>query len=427
MRQQPAPPLPRGRRQRGVTLIEAMVAMVIMAFGMVALIGLQGQMRRSADLAKQRGEALRLAQQQMEQLRSFSVLTAQNTDPPDTLAFDDIVTPDNPTVGAGDPESNAVYTLTRTVTPVVEQAMTGQPATVTRLSLRVIVEWIDRANDAQRVQLDSFINRAAPGLSGSLTVPPSASPTRRPGERVATIPTGAKDLGQGTSVFVPGPNATVAWVFNNYTGMVVGVCTNIAMGTSSASLNLADVSSCSGNASAVLLSGFVRYSFASPPDSAAPASSALALPLQMAISALGGSPAPVPASAHQCFDDAPASGNAQPMPFVSYYCIVYPNTAATPPSWSGRLDITGLPLGGSNLKICRYTADYDGNGTISNNEHPLDYLAVTGSLSRQNFLVVRATDACPAGHRVDPSQGYFSDTRTLEHQPQPSPSQPSQP
>ena len=53
------------RRQAGVTLIEAMVALLIMAFGMVALVGLQSNLRRSADLAKQRGEAIRIAQQQL--------------------------------------------------------------------------------------------------------------------------------------------------------------------------------------------------------------------------------------------------------------------------------------------------------------------------------------------------------------------------
>src|SRR5205814_684705 len=67
--------LPVGRRsQRGATLIEALVALMVMSFGMVALVGLMGNLRRSSDVAKQRREAMRLGQAEWGALRSFSVL-----------------------------------------------------------------------------------------------------------------------------------------------------------------------------------------------------------------------------------------------------------------------------------------------------------------------------------------------------------------
>ena len=44
---------------RGVSLIEAIVAMAVMAFGMVAIVGLQGTLRQNSDIAKQRSEVER--------------------------------------------------------------------------------------------------------------------------------------------------------------------------------------------------------------------------------------------------------------------------------------------------------------------------------------------------------------------------------
>ena len=61
--------------QRGVTLIEALVALMVMAFGMVALVGLMSNLRRSTDVAKQRSEAMRLAQAELASpARNYSVL-----------------------------------------------------------------------------------------------------------------------------------------------------------------------------------------------------------------------------------------------------------------------------------------------------------------------------------------------------------------
>ena len=64
--------------QHGVSLVEALVALAIMAFGMLGLVGMQASMRANADLAKQRSEAVRLAQQQMEAWRGYGTLTTYN-------------------------------------------------------------------------------------------------------------------------------------------------------------------------------------------------------------------------------------------------------------------------------------------------------------------------------------------------------------
>ncbi|MCV2368817.1 type IV pilus modification PilV family protein [Roseateles oligotrophus] len=384
----------------GVALIEALVALLILAFGMLALVGLQGNLRRGADLSKQRGEAIRLAQKEMETLRAYSVLTHPDPVNPvaGVLAFADIASQSN--ADAGDPNSNAVFALTRSVSPWPQDQ---SPQT----AVRVRVDWLDRAAGPQFVMIDSVISRADPGLSAALTVPPTSLTVHRPAGRESSIPVGAKDLGNGRSVFVPTSIDTVAWVFNNLSGIIVGKCT-VATGTLAAGLTPTDVLSCSNNAFGYLLSGFVRFSFTSPPDSSSPNSAALALDVGLI---------DMP-PAHECYDDS-AQVTAASGSTISYYCIVYPNNAV-PAVWSARLNLAGISLaaGDPNPRmICRYSADYDGNGAISNAEHPASYVNVGGALARQNFLVINAAESCPAGHAVDPAAGFFTNTATVQHQP----------
>ena len=69
--------------QRGVSLIEAIVAMAVMAFGMMAIVGLQTTLRQNSDIAKQRSEAVRIAEEAIEQWRGYST-------PSPPAAYDDI-------------------------------------------------------------------------------------------------------------------------------------------------------------------------------------------------------------------------------------------------------------------------------------------------------------------------------------------------
>src|SRR6478736_274233 len=93
-------------RPRGIGLIEALLALLAMAFGMVALVQLQSHMRRSADQARQRGEAMRLAQQHLEQLRDYALLTPAYTG----------IASQAPGADIGDPEGSTRFSLSRTVT-----------------------------------------------------------------------------------------------------------------------------------------------------------------------------------------------------------------------------------------------------------------------------------------------------------------------
>ena len=397
--------------QHGVTLVEALVALLIMSFGMLALIGLQSNLRRSVDLARQRGEAMRLAQQEIERMRAYSVLVRSDNAAPGVTGYSDLSTQGQiADAEAGRPDSHALFRLTRTVSdwPHLESLPQPQPALKT---LRVRIDWTDRAGSEQFVLMDSLIARADPALGGSLSIAPASAASRLRAGRNAQIPVGAKDLesDHSISVFKPLSDGTLAWVFNNLTGVITGRCT-VAAGSSTSALTAADVANCKNNSVGYLLSGFVRFSDAAPPDAVHPSSKAL--PLDMVLSQL--SPEPQQAPGFECYDDAPTTSSAQLV--VNYYCAVYPD-ASTQRIWSGRLSVEGIALGGSDWKICRYSADEDGNGQISNAEHPLDYEAVSGALSKQNFLVIRAAAECPAGQAVNPSRGVFASYATVLHQP----------
>ena len=90
-----------GRAARGVSLVEALVALAVMAFGMLAVAGIQGMLRLNSDVAKQRSEAVRIAQEQIEQLRAFAVRSADTGVPAGTRSWSDIDTGPGTTLSTG--------------------------------------------------------------------------------------------------------------------------------------------------------------------------------------------------------------------------------------------------------------------------------------------------------------------------------------
>jgi len=438
-------------RARGVALIEALVALLVMAFGMVAVAGLMTTMRRSADVAKQRGEALRIAQQQMETWRDYSVLSSPTSNQRDyTTNISTSLPNPKPTLG------NATYTLTPLVTP-----MDGSASDAYR-TVTMTITWADRAGVTQTVSTDSAIARVDPTLAGSLAIAPTYTATQRPPDGKSSLPPDARDLGGGKSVAFRQPSqpgsATVALVFNNISGVITSRCT-VPAGTPTDQIHTsANLTSCE-DTNAFALWGYVNFAGASPLTSANLASSiaaTYALPLDMTMVAI---PSATSAPAHECFDDGPADATdprTSTQTTVSYLCVVtpvavevktttgptgtttvynwaggsYTKTAATPTAtsaattttattaWFGRLNVGDIiPASGtSTWQICRYSGDYDGNGVISNGEHPLDYRVVEGALGNQNFLVIKSTTTCPTGADGTTSGTFFS-IATVAHQP----------
>jgi Tfp pilus assembly protein PilV len=402
----------RQSRQRGVSLIEAIVALGVMAFGMLALVGVQATLRGSGDLARQRTEAMRIAQETMESYRAYNALAGTTGQ----LDFSEITTvARTAVVVTGTTLQDRINTTfyTTITAPTVTNTAAMKPVAVT-------VDWSDRSGQFQAVELRSLIAGVPPELAGSLALPPSRDPFAAPRGRHRGVPLTAFSLpGTELSVFKPpqGPGGTVAWVFNNVTGLVTGVCT-VSSSSTSATITATDVAGCSANTTGQLISGYVRFAGAGTllAEAENPTGSIRNLDMVMGLYPTG-----TYGTAPQCFDDATdEAGALRSGSEVTYYCLVYSNTAR---SLVGRTRISPQPylstpawtIDATNFKVCRYTPLNTETGT-RNIDHPLDYTAsgslAGASLSNQNFLVIAAVDSCPVEY---PLTDYFS-SNTLVHQ-----------
>lgn len=262
------------RRPRGLTLVEALIALVISALGLLAFAAVQSRLRLSSDVAKQRAEAVRIAQENMENLRAFGTLAADATIV-NNLSYDSGVATGSAQIAADGTVSgtsgagirakvaatstltNTAYTVTNSVTASAQAGMKD---------VRVTVAWTDRQGGAQQVALRSFIAGINPRLQAALSIPPNGSPIKDPLGRDLRVPIPAKDLGDGRSVFKPNASGTLAFVFNNDTGLVTEKCTSIATTVTTAQIDSSMLST-SGNCTTVngfLLSGYVRFSYGNP-------------------------------------------------------------------------------------------------------------------------------------------------------------------
>ena len=377
--------------QRGVSLIEALVALAVMGFGMLGIVGMQATLRQNSDVSKQRSEAVRIAQATIEARRAFWKLSTAAG----TTAYGDIAN-QGPLAVPGI-TSNTTYTLTESVTTPAGGARTK--------TLSVDVAWTDRSGQVQSVRLSSAVTGSLPELSGALAVPALGGPTRLPRGRHVSIPPGAVDQGDGTSKFAPPGAGTVSWVFNNTSGYITQTC----------------VASACVAFNARLLSGFVRFATdaTQPTDVMSEIPPSPAFPVNVVIAEMEN------ALSFVCYSDPTASL------FVSYFCAVEPDPASGN-RWSGISKLSGPVLIPSALatsivdvtavsyRVCRYTpVDNAGDvPAISNENHPLKYLNVTTSLINQNFLVIRAGNGtsafnCPDDYAATP----LINSNTWHHQP----------
>lgn len=384
---------------RGFSLIEALVALVVMAFGMLGVLGIQSALRQYADISKQRTEAVRMAQERIEDWRAFYQLGPSAG--PD---YADIVSDGSyaDVVGA-----NTTFQVRRIANPL--------PGSVTGIQQRgkwieIEVKWKDRADAEQVVSFQSHVSGVAPELAGALVVPPAGGGSFRPPlGRHNAIPRSATDNHDGTSTFSPPGLSGVTWTFDNLTGLIKQVCSPTC--TSFRGL---------------LLSGFVSYSDPTktiPPDAPPPG------PKQPV-----GADAELPAADSSTFGSVgvevsqtvPAAGVVScaidTLPLSSAYYCAMPITLATQ-YWSGQSYLTGLTLASDGTdasvgksRVCRYTPLP--TDVAANIDHPLNYANVDKPLINQNFLVIRAGDGttaftCPGDDTTTP----YVNGNTYRHQP----------
>lgn len=248
---------------RGFTLIEAMVALLVMSFGMLAIAGFQTTLFRNSDIAKQRTEATQLAQQKMEELRAYGQVSSSTGTPHIFNYTDDVVSgAETPVPGLG--VTNAIFNRTWTVTP---------NSSNTEKWINVKVAWTDRTGASQEVQLLSVISKFDPQDIGTLATGPGGVNVRKPKNRNLNIPYPAVTLADRTkSAFIP-PPGNVTYVFDNDTGNIIGSCDGFDSSTLVEGLDI-DLDACD-DIDAYLLSGYVRFDTGNNPSGEEPQNASL--------------------------------------------------------------------------------------------------------------------------------------------------------
>lgn len=430
--------------QRGIGLVEAMVALLVLGLGMLTFVALQVKLRLGAELARQRAEALQLAQTELETLRMA----------PSLAAFDTL----GPAIVTSGPANAAAYRVARAIAPVP-----GVPASApaTLRDVAVTVSWRDRAGEAHAVALRTQFARADPVLPATLGLRPASGPGTP--VRPARMPPAATDLGDGTSVFKPMASGSVAYVMDNASAAVVRRCSGLPGGTPVAALAASGVR-CEA-VQAWLVSGLVRADATKQPDArspvgplpggvavridldtTAPPAGARGLVAQLAAPywpALDGAVGRTIGRASSTYppaecavDDVSSEAKAPAPAAVAYACLVpgidLDGNPATPPAFHARLTLwpqEGWAVGSTpdTWRVCRYSSDHNGNGSvfradahrvlsIDNDEHPYAWLDAASTLLHQNFLLVRGHLPCPADGKR-PEAGHYTDATTVPHQP----------
>lgn len=383
--------------QRGISLIEALVALAVMGFGTLAVLGAQTTLRQNSDISRQRSEAVRIAQETIERARAYSDITVWR----DTLVNS------GPTAVTGLANVNTTFTVqTRVVADSGENAAPQK-------TMSVVVAWTDRAGQAQTVQLQSVIQGVPPSLSGSLSLPRNAGPVRMPQGRHFAIPPEAVAQSDGTSRFTPpatGDGGVVQWVFDNLTGDITRICT----GADTTALTCMPVT-------ARLFSGFIRFATSvdqpGPVHAETPPGNLIAAGMRV----MSGTGTDATELASCAVRDSLAAR--------AFFCAVPASVAS---GWTGTAQVIGLgalatsrqDADANKLRVCRYTPYRDRHPTVGappdgirNDETPLVYIGVRSALTNQNFLVIKAghngsPNDCPA-HNGSP----LFNSNTWHHQP----------
>ena len=350
------------RAQRGASLLESLIAFVVLAASTLAVVALQGGLRLDGDLARQRSEALRIGEAEIEGLRAFATIAPAS----DLLSYDAIADAESTVLA-----TNASYRIVRRVDA-------GAVAAAKAATVRV--GWTDRSGAAREIALASVIAGIDPAYSGALALGAGAipAPSRGAFGRSPVVPVGARDLGDGRSAWKPAAAATIAVVFDNASGAIVATCI-VATTTAVRDLSAADLAGCVAGRR-LLVGGTIRFTSATPPQAANVAE--IPLSVAVALSLAGGPYARSPVCSSEAkktvrhtaagslrvdavvIDATPASLGIASWDdtgdrFVDWHCIVTPRADGR---WSGRTSLVaggGWTIGSTHVdrRVCSYGAD----------------------------------------------------------------------
>jgi type IV pilus modification protein PilV len=136
------------KKTQGFSLVEVLVAALIVAVGIIGLARLQGITLSNSSESRARTDALNLAQEKIEELRTFSNQSAYDMMASGTNANTD------PDMAGG----NANFTRNWTVTDCTNSMNCKQ--------VNVSVNWTDSSGVVQTVRLTSFITQVDPVQAG---------------------------------------------------------------------------------------------------------------------------------------------------------------------------------------------------------------------------------------------------------------------
>jgi len=217
-------------KQRGFSMIEVMISVVVLGFGLLALAALQTSIIRASSETKSQTVALQLAKDKVEDLRAFQDLTGYQA-----------LTSGNDTVNNASGNLSGVnFTRTWTVTRFAYQPNTSSFVSVTPLTgatpagtapntfvsnneykrVTVTVNWTDSSGATQSIGIEDAIGAVSPS-DGSKVVLNNTSTTQQRYPRILIFDPSATPgvipiaVGNGTDTAATNPKPEIAGNNNN--------------------------------------------------------------------------------------------------------------------------------------------------------------------------------------------------------------------
>lgn len=180
------------KRMSGFSLIEALVAFLIIGVGLLGAAKMQALLSTDSAVSQQRDEAVVVAQDVIERFRSFSALPTTSG----LVAYDDIVSSAAAETVDG---VNASYSRSWTVEECcIDQSSLANACPAANCgsnemrwkNLSVAVSWTDKGNTANSIDLTTKISRLAPAQDAALLVASAGSGGSGAAEPGTTDPIG---------------------------------------------------------------------------------------------------------------------------------------------------------------------------------------------------------------------------------------------